>query len=580
MKISKLFTVLFLFAYTSICKAQVLDTKWTEKIQYDNKLDGFFDSYVGNNTQFVYAKFSNLALSRKKRDKKVKILALNKTSLKKEGELKLVGYPQNDASKNLDFYKIITLESVVYVVWTKEEKNTVDVYVETYDPKLKKISALKKIYSLKDERKLSDKLVLLFNNKAGSIIMIGKEIGIEEKEEALKFEYNIVSEKLDVKYSGVVELPILVKRSAVSSNPLGGPAVEYELGDNGKIYVYDYIKRDKKELKKGEASTYPIVVQISPSNGKSKSFNVRFENKNTFRFSTLVTKDGVSLYGFFSDLDKDPRGNDTHGIFYLSMNETEFKPNTTRFTYFDKNFLDQLYANDKEDQRKSRKRNEEKKKSAEESIDGRYVIESVQQEGKDIILFCSIMYNWSQTVCTTNSNGGQSCTTYYYCDKSNVTAFRINPEGGLVWASNLDRFFRYNYWNAYDIGVVKKDNTYYVLYNSAFQMNSTKKNRKSRKSGEQLMDRFEYATFDAATGVYKKQEAQVNAVNTAKKEKKFVSAAKIKVYDNNFYTHSERITYKPLSYLACLLIPCGPYWVIYSGNSRRGEGYLGTITPR
>ena len=147
---------------------------------------------------------------------------------------------------DLDFYKIITLESVVYVVWTKDEKNSVDVYVETFDPKLKKISALKKIYSLKDERKLSDKLVLLYNNKAGGIIMVGKEIGIGEKEEALKFEYNIVSEKLDVKYSGSVELPIVVKRSTVSSNPLGGPAVEYELGDNGKIYAYDYIKRDKK----------------------------------------------------------------------------------------------------------------------------------------------------------------------------------------------------------------------------------------------------------------------------------------------------------------------------------------------
>lgn len=579
MKISKLFTVLLLCAIASRFNAQQLDTKWTEKIQYDNKIDGFFEDYVGNNTQYVYAKFSNLAMRPKNRNKKIKILSLNKTSLKKEGELKLVGYPQNDASKNLDFYKIITLESVVYVVWTKEEKNSVDVYVETFDPKLKKISALKKIYSLKDERKLSDKLVLLYNNKAGGIIMIGKEIGIEEKEEALKFEYNIVSEKLDVKYSGTVELPILVKRTAVSSNPLGGPAVEYELCDNGKIYVYDYIKRDRKDLKKGEASTYPIVVQINPSNGKSKNFNVRFENKNTFRFSTLVTKDGVSLYGFFSDLDKDPKGNDTHGIFYVSMDEKEFKPNTTRFTYFDKNFLDQLYANDKEDQRKSRKRNEEKKKSAEESIDGRYVIESVQQEGKDIILFCSIMYNWSQTVCTTNSNGGQSCTTYYYCDKSNVTAFRLGADGGLVWASNLDRFFRYNYWNAYDIGVVKKDDTYYVLYNSAYQLNSTKKNRKSRKSGEQIMDRFEYATFDAATGVYKKQEAQVNSVTTPRKEKKFVSAAKIKVYDNNFYTHSERITYKPLSYLACL-IPCGPLWVIYSGNSRRGEGYLGTVIPR
>lgn len=564
-----------LFIYSS---AQKMDTKWTEKMQYENKLDGFFDSYVGSNNQFIYAKFSNLTFKSSKANKKVKILALNKNTLKKEAELKIKGYRQNKNSNDLDFYKIITLESVVYVVWTKEEKNTVDIYLETYDAKLNKISDLKKVYSLRNDRRSSERLVLVHNSKAGNSIMIGKELGIEEKEEVLKFEYTIVAENLNVKYSGKVELPVIVRRSRLSNHPLGGPAVSYELGDNGKIYVYDYIKRDKKEVKKGEAYTYPIVVQINPVNGKSKSFNVRFENKNTFSFSTLITKDGVSLYGFFCDLDKDPKGNDTHGIFYLSMDETEFKPSGSRFTYFDKKFLDQLYEGDKEDQRKSKKLNKDKKKSDEESIDSRYVIESVQQEGKDIILFCSIMYNWERTVCSTSSNGAQTCTTYRYCDKRNVTAFRLSAEGGLTWASNLDRFFRYNYWDAYDVSVVKKENTYFVLYNSQYQMNKNAKGKKSRKSGEQLLDRFEYATFDAATGEYKKQECQVNAVNTPKKEKKYVSSARISVFDNTFYTYSERIRLKPASYFS-LLFPPAFYFVYLSGNTRRGEGFLGSIRP-
>ncbi len=259
------------------------------------------------------------------------------------------------------------------------------------------------------------------------------------------------------------------------------------------------------------------------------------------------------------------------------MDENEFKIKASKFSYFDKSFLDQLYAADKEDQRKSFRLNKDKKKSDEESIDSHYVIESVQQDGKDIILFCSLMYNWSQTVCIT-TNGVQSCQTYYYCDKSNVTAFRMSADGGLVWASNLDRFYRYNTWNVYDVETIKNGNTFYVVYNSLFQAGAKKKNRKSRKSKEQLSDRFEYAAFDATTGKYTRQECQVNSVNTPKKEKKFVSATRLTVFDNKFYTYSERISIKPLAYLGCLLVPCGPYVVMFSGNARRGDGYLGTIS--
>ena len=541
---------------------------------YDNKIDGFFNSYVGNNSKFVYAKFSNLALRAAKANKKVKIIALNKTTLAKEGELKLAGYPQNKNTGDMRFFKIVALENVVYVVWTKEEKNTVDVYLETYDPTLKKISNLKKVYSLKDDRKKSEKLVLVSNNKAGSIIMIGKELGVEEKEEVLKFEYNIISENLNVKSSGLVELPIIVRRNNVGSDPLSGPAVSYELGDNGKIYITDYIKRDKKDLKKGEATTYPIIVQISPESGKSKSFNVRFDNKNTFRFSTLITTDGVALYGFFCDLDKDPKGNDTHGIFYVSMDENEFKIKASKFSYFDKSFLDQLYAGDKEDQRKSFKLNKDKKKSDEESIDSRYVIESVQQEGKDIILFCSMMYNWSQTVCSRSSNGVQSCQTYYYCDKSNVTAFRMSADGGLVWASNLNRFYSYIGHNIFDVHVLKKDNQYVVLYNDIFRPNTEKQ---SRKSKEEVVDGFDYATFDASNGSFAKKDFRVNAVNTPRKERKVVSSNAVTDLDNTFYISSTRYSLKPVAFLYCLLGPCG-YFGFTSGNMRKGQGYLGSIS--
>lgn len=574
MRKQSLFLLLIAFLCSLHLKSQDLTLTWSDKNIYDNKIDGFFAGYFGNNSTYVYAKFSNLTYIPRKKDSKIKMIALDKTTLKKVGELKLVGYPQTKSTADLDFYKTICLENIVYVLWTKEEKSTIDIYVESFDAKLNRLSKLKKIYSLIDDRKNSDKLVVLSNKNAGNIILIGKELGIQEKEDVLKFEYNVVSENLSVKSSGVVELPIVVRRASVSSDPLGGTSVSYELGDNGKIYVYDYIKRDKDEVKKGEDKVYPIVVQINPSNGKSKSYNVKFDNKRIFQFQTIVTKTGISLCGFFSDLEKDAKGRDTHGIFYVSMDENEFKNIATRFNYFDKPFLDQLYAKDKGDQRKSKKKDEKRKKSIEESIDGNYVIEVVRQEGKDLFLFCSIMYNWTETVCTQNSNGTTNCRQVPHCDKRNVTAFRISSEGKMVWASNLNRFYSYIGHNIFDVHVLKKDNQYVVLYNDIYRPNTEKQ---SRKSKEEVVDGFDYATFDASNGSFAKKDFRVNAVNTPRKERKVVSSNAVTDLDNTFYISSTRYSLKPVAFLYCLLGPCG-YFGFTSGNMRKGQGYLGSIT--
>ena len=88
-------------------------------------------------------------------------------------------------------------------------------------------------------------------------------------------------------------------------------------------------------------------------------------------------------------------------------------------------------------------------------------------------------------VCNTTGRGQSTCYTYYYCTKSNVTAFKLNPKGDIIWAKNLDRSITYNRWNVYDLNVIKTDNMYYVTYGSAYQMNSKKKNFRSSKSSKQ-----------------------------------------------------------------------------------------------
>jgi hypothetical protein len=332
---------------------------------------------------------------------------------------------------------------------------------------------------------------------------------------------------------------------------------------------------EKKQLKKGEASVYPVLMQVNPENGEVRSTNIKYQAKNTFDYSSLITKKGISLYGFFCDLNKDPKGNDTHGIFFTMLDSKTFKVKETKLTYFDKAFLDVLYAADKENQKKGGGlfKSRADKQSDDESIDDNYVIESVIADGDNIYLFCTIMVNWSRQVCN-----GKTCTTVYYCSKSNVTTFKLNLSGDIVWARNMDRAITYSGWDIEDLSVVKKNDNFYVVYGSQYQINASKKSMKNSKSNEQLQDRFEYAIINESTGDIRKTEQQVNKLYAKKAEKKYVNPTNIYVYDNRMYTECRQVKFKPGLWWWCL---CPPVFTIlsYNGNWRTGSGYLGTISP-
>lgn len=586
---TKTLLLLFVLSYALI-NAQSVDIKWSEKFIFDNKKDGFFDEFIGSNDQYIYAKFTNLALNPKKKDKKIKLLVFDKNTMKKIGEAPLKGYGGAIDEDDYDYYKTVTLNNVTYVFWTKEARNVVEVYLQSFDYKLKKINALKKVYELTRGSKSNDadKLLLIYNNALNGKILLGKEFGVNKDGENLRVEYKILNPDFSFVNVNQVSLPILVtkrRRGFFSSynNSFTSLSCSYEFADDGNIYVEDMLKaseEEKKSLKKGEASVFPHIIQIQVENGVVRDYQLKFPKKNSFNYSSVITKTGIKLYGFFSDLDKDEKGNDTHGIFFVSLDPKTLTAIDTKFSYFEKAFLDQLFAADKENQKKGKGvfKSKKAKASDEQSIDDNYRIEDVAIEGDDIILFCTIMKNWSRTVCSTSSNGVQSCNTYYYCTKNNVTSFRLNKKGDILWAKNLDRSITYPGWNVYDLHVMKSDDNYYVSYGSAFQMGATKKNRKSKKSGKQMTDRFEYAIFSGKTGDYKKFEKQINAVNAKKADKKFINPTAIQVIDDKMYTESVRIKYKPTTWIACL---CPPvlYGLVLSGNSRIGTGCFATISP-
>ena len=565
-------------------QAQNLDLKWSEQFRYDNKIDGFFDRYLGSNEKYVYAKFSNLAHSPRKSNKKIKLIAFDKEKMTRMGEVRLRGYGQDRDKKDLDYYKTIILDHVIYVIWTRDKKDLLEIYAESFDNTLKNVNPLRKVYEITRSRKATDNLFIVYNKEIGNKILLGKEFAVRSAGENLRFEYKLLNEDFSVAGSQQVTLPIIATEKPRRDNSFTNLDCSYQLGDDGKIYVKNTVRlseEERKQLKKREASSYPVFMQVDPETGKLREHAVKFAGKNTFNLSSIVSKNGIRVYGFFCDLDKDPKGNDTHGIFYVSFDSEKFEQSSELLSYFDKAFLDQLYAGDAENQKKGKGlfKSKEAKASDAESIDDNYVIEQVIEDGDDILLFCSIMNNWTRRICTTSSNGVQSCYYQYYCTKSNVTAFRLDEFGKIVWAKNLDRSITYDGWDIYDVSVIKGASDYFVVYGSAYQINAKKKNRRNSKSRSQFVDRFEYAVCNASSGNFTKSEFQVNKLGTKTRDKKYVSETDIYLMDNKMYTQCSRTKYKGATWIG-LIFPPSLYFLMNSPNMREGKGYMGVISTR
>lgn len=570
----KLIALSFFVVCVHLGKAQSLEINWSEKLIYDNKIDGFFDTFLGENDSYIYAKFSNLTTRSKKRNKKVKLLVFDKKTMRKVAESRLKGYEKDKEKKGLDYYCTFVFKKVVYVIWEKETKKKNEYFAESFSDRLDPNKGLTKIYEYVEEKGKYDNVVFFGNSEANKVIIL-KEFGITKDDENLKIEYKILNADLSFSNSRQVTFPIQFskkRRGLFSSN--SGLKLNYEMGNDGFLYVRDYVKMDedeKKELKKHESSVYVYFAQVNTDKGTIRDYKVKYDDKNTFNVSYILDKGKVKLYGFFCDLNKDVKGNDTHGIFYVCINNYNFKTETTHFEYFDKSFLDQLYAKDQKDRKGTGSLKSKKAKESDRtSIDDRYEIEQTVSDGTNLILFCSMMQNYSTTTC--DSKG--YCTTSYYCKKKNVTVFKLNQDGKFIWAKNLDREITYPFWDAYDVRVIRTKNSYFVLYGSSKELNGKRKKLRSILNGN-----ISYAVFSAFDGNYKLAEYVVNKKGTKRRDKRLIFTTNLLPFDNKILAQTARVRRKPAVFIS-LLVPPLYYFLQFNPNLMKGKGFLATITAK
>jgi len=331
-----------------------------------------------------------------------------------------------------------------------------------------------------------------------------------------------------------------------------------------------------------------IFSILNLETGDLSNFELRDHDKSINDYSYVITESKIKIFGLFGDLTKDQTGNSTHGIFYTEIESKSLDYDGLKYTYFDKKMLSTLFAKDPEDKKKtiaiSKKKRAKNAENDAAAMDVRFGIEDLFSiDDNNVVLFCSKMYNYSVTTCTSNPNGGSQCTTRYYCQKSNVTSIRINSQGEIVWASNIDRIYTFSGTNIYDVQVIFKNNKFYTIYASIYKVDADKKSRKNQKKYKDQIDSFEYAVFDYENGESKKNTFTVNTKEVAAEDRKMVTPTSIIVIDDLFYVNYMKTSIKwgksiPLIAASCLC----PYLMIIpftNGNYRKGSGNLGVIAP-
>lgn len=521
--------------------AQELKLNWSAKQKNKMSKDGFMKRFIGSNESTVYTLFG--AYKGLERTKVYTIIAYDKKNFVVKAEQSLRSSKDKKGSPvyGMTYLSHMLLKDKILIFWTLDKKNEADIYTQSFDLNLKPLKKLDFVSTIKfpEGRKgfaaSKPALRILKNKGEEKYVTVFAQMSTKEKTDIAYVSFDT---ELEVRGKGKVELPL--KKSFLTD-----PLIGFELGNDGRLYAKSQIRMERaerKKLEKGQSSLYYIVHGIDMENNAVAETEFKFKNKNIFDLKLSPDKEAVRFIGFYNDLEKDPSGSRTNGIFTAKVDEKSGQINDPVYVEFTKAVVSKLFEKDKEDKLRSgaltKKKRDEKKKKDDEAISESFTIEKIVNINQNTIIFASKMYNYTVQSCNSNGN----CTTRYYCRKSNVLALSVNIESGeFNWASNLDRQKTYNGWDVYDLEVINTASDFYVIYGSDFTVNPDKKSGKSVKSKKERRDQFEYAICDIESGKFLRKFIEINPKGTKRKDRKRVNPLDVYFLNNELYLYQMKM---------------------------------------
>ncbi|MDF2932937.1 MAG: hypothetical protein K0R36_2268 [Chryseobacterium sp.] len=182
--------------------------------------------------------------------------------------------------------------------------------------------------------------------------------------------------------------------------------------DGKTIYILGKVYTDEKKKKKEGGKYQYELTSITSENEKTQVFDS--DEHFAASLKTIVYEDRLVCLGFYSDrIDYRFKG-----ICYFELNPTTLEIKKVKYNPFTEQFMVDKYGKDKDKELKN--------------ISFRKII--TDQKG-------NIIFNAEEFYITSNyfSNpygGGYTRTIYHYDD---IVSARINPNGEIVWARNINK---------------------------------------------------------------------------------------------------------------------------------------------
>lgn len=545
------FLLFLLFAAPTF--AQDLDLSWSESKVYSKKVDGFHKYFIGTTDNYIYS-YSGPYLKAKTRA----LICHDKLTMKQVKKLELSGFDdksRNEKLKDKEYHRTIIIDNKLHIFWTsmdgKKSKNgTRDIYVETYDENLKNIDKLHKMMSHKGDDIGSLSILISEGDNAtkkrNGVVLLNQTFN--STGESSKIQVVHLNADLDEISNEIIKYDVPVAEVIKRGNNVGTSIVSsgsFSFEEDGNIYKNATAQEIlKKGLFKRSFKLFSVITAINVKNSSVNVTEFKDDSKDIYSLRIVTRGDDNYLMGFFRDLKKEPSGTRTHGIFSAQIDVESGEFGEEVFTYFSKKILDNLFEEDKDDRKDSRKltkRGREKENAKnEEAISYNYIIEQtgISSNG-ELLLVCSSMYNYSVTTCTTDSKGNTTCTTRYYCNKKNVTVFAVDAAGEISWSKNIDRNITYNGTDVYDVKMSEKNGKFYIVYGGNNTMDLEGLSRREKKALADRTDNFSYAVLDPLDQNMETKIFKIEQISEKKADQRYINPKDIVVMDNTFYTNSQ-----------------------------------------
>jgi hypothetical protein len=380
---------------------QTLNLEWSEKMEYDKEA-GYLNQLIGESDKYVFASIydykTKLLDDGSKIKMKCKLVAYNKATKKEELSINIMGYSNTksteNAFSNLEYYKSIKQNNVIYVFWLSQQTVTMlksELYCQTFDLSLKPLQPLKKICELPcSENKVKDPAFIICTNPTKENIIIVSESSATEatQNKNYKIEVRTINSNLAISKSINIEVPYSSKSDEIL--PIYG---EYTQLNDGNLFI----KAQKNFL------------IINPTLNKKLTLGNKIEGKLIMSLKSYTENNVTKYIGTYVTKESENLAEKKSGIFTFEMDENLFKPSKVNFIEFNQEQLNTLYPKlDKKEVYILFGNNKTDKNLMNYEID-----ELINSNGK-LILFATKTLVQNNTF--TSSQTGSNTNTYIYKD--------------------------------------------------------------------------------------------------------------------------------------------------------------------